>query len=497
MTDLPGHAGVAIVGSGFSGLGAAIRLKQDGIHDFVILERAGDLGGTWRDNTYPGCQCDVPSHLYSFSFAPNPNWSRTFSEQAEIWDYLREVAEKHGLMPHIRYHHEVQDAAWDDDGGVWRIQTSRGALSADVLITGVGGLSDPKLPDIAGIESFEGAAFHSAQWNHDHDVRGEKVAVIGTGASSIQIVPSIQPQVERLLVVQRTAPWIVPTRDRPLTRIERLVYRAFPPAQLAMRALIYWARELFVIAFMRPREGGPNERLARRHLEKQVKDPELRAKLTPNYRMGCKRILLSNDYYPALQRPNAELLTGGIREIRPHSIVDGDGVEHEVDTIIFGTGFHVTDMPVADWVRGRDGRALAEVWEGSPQAYLGTTVAGFPNLFMLTGPNTGLGHNSIVFMIESQLNYVMEAVRFMRSRSLEAVEVREHSQVAYNEELQSNMEGTVWTSGGCASWYIDSKGKNSTLWPGFTWPFRQRTRHFDPAHYVLRSAEREREPVAA
>jgi cation diffusion facilitator CzcD-associated flavoprotein CzcO len=427
----------------------------------------------------------------------NPEWSETYSLHDEIWEYLRRTAKRYGVTDRIRFGHEVLDATWNEEHGRWHLKTAGGELTADALILGNGPLAEPRLPDIPGIESFRGTAFHSAQWPSEHDVTGERVAVIGTGASAIQIVPAVQPKVRHLTVFQRTAPWVIPHRNRPLKGWERTLYRLFPPAQLAMRALIYWARELFVIAFMHPREGGPNERLARRHLEKQVTDPELRAKLTPNYRMGCKRILLSNDYYPALQQPNVELLTGGIREVRPHSIVDGHGVEHEVDTIVFGTGFHVTDMPVADWVRGRDGRALAEVWEGSPQAYLGTTVAGFPNLFMLTGPNTGLGHNSIVFMIESQLNYVMEALRFMRSRSLEAVEVRQDSQAAYNEELQSNMEGTVWTSGGCASWYIDSKGKNSTLWPGFTWPFRQRTRHFDPAHYVLRSAEREREPIAA
>jgi cation diffusion facilitator CzcD-associated flavoprotein CzcO len=327
--------------------------------------------------------------------------------------------------------------------------------------------------------------FHSARWNHAHRLEGERVGVIGTGASAIQFVPEIQPRVGSLRLFQRTPPWIVPSRDRAVSRAEQAVYRAFPPAQLAMRAGIYWARELFVIGFMHPRAESPGERMARRHLDSQVLDPELRAKLTPNYRMGCKRVLISDDYYPALQQPNVELVTEGIREITAEGILTADGRLHELDTIILGTGFHVTDMPVGNWVRGADGRTLADVWLGSPQAYLGASVAGFPNLFLLVGPNTGLGHNSIVFMIESQLNHVSGCLRFMRRHGLHTFEVRQRVQERFNARIQRRLQGTVWNSGGCASWYIDENGKNTTIWPGFTWRFRERTRRFRPDDYQL------------
>ncbi len=497
----PSHHRIAIVGSGFSGLGMAVRLKQEGIHDFVVLERAEDLGGTWRDNTYPGCACDVPSHLYSFSFAPNPDWSRTFSPQPEIWEYLRRVSAEQGVDPHIRYRHEVTAARWDKQAELWQIQTTAGELTADLLVAGAGPLSDPRLPDIPGIDTFEGAIFHSARWDHAHALDGERVAVIGTGASSIQLVPRIQPQVEALHLFQRTPPWIVPHRDRPISRAERLVYRAFPPAQKLVRGLVYWARELFVLPLMKPRDGSMPERIARKHLQEQVSDPGLRARLEPSYRIGCKRILISDEYYPALQQPNVEVVTESISAITPRGIVTADGSERELDTIILGTGFHVTDMPVAEWIYGDDGRSLAEVWHGSPQAYLGAAVAGFPNLFLLVGPNTGLGHNSIVFMIESQLHYLMECLRFMDGRGLHVIEVRDAIQRSYNEEIQSRLQGTVWTSGGCVSWYLDDHGKNTTIWPGSTWPYRRRLRRFQAEDYELRPrgpvARREPEALSA
>jgi cation diffusion facilitator CzcD-associated flavoprotein CzcO len=485
------HHRIAIVGTGFAGLGMAIRLTQDGEQDFVLLERADDIGGTWRDNTYPGCRCDVPSHLYSFSFAPNPNWSSTFSPQSEILDYLKDCAERFGVMQHIRFDTELESASWDDDDGLWRIETSRGAMTADILIAGQGPLSDPSLPEVPGIESFEGTAFHSAQWDHDHDLEGERVAVVGTGASAIQFVPEIQPKAAKLHVFQRTAPWVIPHRNRPLRSWERAIYRLFPPAQLAMRAAIYWARELFVLQFRHRAVGRLLERIPMAHMRKQVKDPALREKLTPDYRIGCKRILPTDEWYPALAQPNVEVVAEGITEIRPHSVVAADGTEREVDTIIFGTGFHVTDVPIADRIEGRDGRTLAETWEGSMRAYKGTTVAGYPNLFFLVGPNTGLGHTSIVFMIESQIAYVLDALRAMRRRGAETLEVREEAQAAYNAELDRMTKGTVWVTGGCTSYYIDRNGHNSALWPTYTWPFRRRLREFDVAAYSLGARARE------
>jgi cation diffusion facilitator CzcD-associated flavoprotein CzcO len=502
-----GHYRVAIVGSGFSGLGTAIRLKQEGIEDFVVLERAETLGGTWRENTYPGCACDVPSHLYSFSFAPNPEWSRTFSRQPEIWAYLRRVAREHGIDAHIRYRHEVTRASWDAERELWQVETSAGELTATMLVVGAGPLAEPKLPEIEGIEDFEGEIFHSARWDHGHSLEGERVAVIGTGASSIQLIPQIQPKVGKLHVFQRTPPWVTPQRDRPIKGWEQRLYRAFPLAQRLVRGAIYAARELFVIPLMRPREGSPPERIARRHLRAQVADAQLRARLEPDYRIGCKRILISDSYYPALQAPNAELVTDAIAKIAPRGIVTADGTERELDTIVLGTGFYVADPPFAELIHDGAGRSLTEVWAGNPQAYLGATVSGFPNLFVLVGPNTGLGHNSIVFMIESQLDHLIAGLRYMQQRGLEVIEVREQVQRSYDEELQRRLQGTVWESGGCASWYRNAQGKNTTIWPGSTWPFRRRLRHFEPGDYTLRprrssgaaasGAEQRAQPAAA
>jgi cation diffusion facilitator CzcD-associated flavoprotein CzcO len=482
------HHRVAIVGSGFSGIGMATRLLRDGERDFVVLERAGDVGGTWRDNTYPGCRCDVPSHLYSFSFAPNPGWSSTFSPQPEILDYLRGVARRFGVMPHVRLNTELESAEWDEAAGRWRIETSQGPLTAEVLVCGQGPLSEPRLPGVPGLATFEGKTFHSAAWDHEHDLTGERVAVVGTGASAIQFVPEIQPRVGRLHLFQRTPPWVIPHPNRRLSRLERALYARLPLAQLAMRAGIYWARESFVLQFRHRRVRRWASKVALRQLRAQVKDSELRRRLTPRYEIGCKRILPTDEWYPAVTRPNVEVIDQALAEVRPRSVVAADGTEREVDTIVFGTGFLVTDIPIAGMVRGRHGRTLADVWDGSPEAYKGAAVAGFPNLFLLVGPNTGLGHNSIVFMIESQVEYVGDALATMRRRGARRVEVRAEAQAGYNHEVQRLTRGTVWVSGGCASYYIDRNGRNSSLWPTFTWPFRRRTREFDEGAYVLAAA---------
>lgn len=492
---LPAHVRIAIVGSGFAGLGMAIRLRQEGIRDFLVLEKEPDLGGTWWANTYPGAACDVPSHLYSYSFAPNPSWSRSFSPQAEILDYLRDCADRFGVRQHIRFRHEVRSLRWDDDASVWHVDTSHGGLTADVVVAGFGPLSVPSLPDIPGLDGFRGTLFHSARWDHDHDLTGERVAVIGTGASAIQFVPEIQPQVGQLHVFQRTPPWVIPRTDRPLKPIENRLFRAVPALQLAARAAIYWGRELYAFGFNDHRRMKVVERMARAHLERQIADPELRAALTPDYTIGCKRILISNDWYPTLTKPNVELVTSRITEVRPHSVVTADGTERPVDTIICGTGFHVTDFPAGRLVFRGDGRSLAEVWDeaGGMEAYKGTTVAGFPNLFLLIGPNTGLGHTSMVFMMESQFAYVLDALRYMRRAGVVAVDVRPDEQARYNDDIQRRLTNTVWNAGGCRSWYLDARGRNTSVWPGFTWRYRQITRRFDPDAYVLRrSATRPR-----
>ena len=493
----PRSVDVAIVGSGFSGLGMAIRLEQEGRHDFVVLERGEEVGGTWESNTYPGCACDIPSHLYSFSFALNPDWSQTYSRQPEIREYLRRCADRFGVRPKIRFRCEVTAASWNDERGRWELDTTDGPLHARVLIAGAGPLFEPKYPELPGLDDFRGALFHSARWDHDFDLAGKRVAVIGTGASAIQFVPEIQPEVERLHVFQRTPPWVVPSSNRPVTSWERRLYRALPPAQRAVRAFTYAIREILVLGFVkRPRLMRPVERLARRHMEEQISDPALLERVRPDYSIGCKRILPSNGWYPALGKPNVELVTDGITEVRANSIVGADGVEREVDAIVLGTGFHVTDMPIAQVVRGRAGRSLDDIWRGSPRAHRGSTVAGFPNLFLLLGPNTGLGHNSMVYMIESQISYVLDALRTMQTEDVTTVDVRPEVERAYNAAIDERMQGTVWNTG-CSSWYFDSTGRNGAIWPDWTWRFRQRTSRFDAANYELSSTAETRAQVAA
>jgi cation diffusion facilitator CzcD-associated flavoprotein CzcO len=473
---------VAIIGSGFSGIGLAIRLKQDGVEDFVVLERNEGVGGTWWANTYPGCACDVPSHLYSFSFAPNPDWTRTYSRQPEIREYLRRVVEEHGVTPYIRLNTEVRGARWDEDH--WEIETSQGPITAKVLVSAAGPLVEPKLPDFPGLERFQGPAFHSARWDHSMSLKGKRVAAVGTGASAIQFVPKIAPEVEQLHVFQRTPPWVMPHSSRPITRTERRLYRLFPPLQRLVRGGIYTARELLVLGFVkRPPAMRLLERVSRKHMARSL-PPELMEKATPDYRLGCKRILPSNDWYPALARDNVELVTDAVTEVRERSIVTADGTEREVDAIVFGTGFHVVDMPIGQMVTGREGRTLADVWKGSPRAHLGCTVPGFPNLFILLGPNTGLGHSSMVYMLESQLAFVIGALREMRARNAAIVEVRDDVVEKYNAEIQARLQSTVWNTG-CQSWYLDAQGRNPTLWPDWTWRFRLLTAHFDPSEYFV------------
>jgi cation diffusion facilitator CzcD-associated flavoprotein CzcO len=480
------HFQIAILGAGFGGLGMAIRLKQAGIGDFVVLERDTDVGGTWWANTYPGCQCDIPSHLYSYSFAPNPDWTRTYPLQEELGRYARDCAERFGVTDHIRLGCEVTGAQWDEADGVWRIETPQGPLSAEVLVSAQGFLSAPKVPDLPGLDRFAGRAFHTASWDHEVDLAGQRVAVVGTGASAIQAVPAIQPVVGQLEVFQRTPPWVMPHRDRPITDFERRLYRRVPALQRLVRAGVYFSRELVVPGLVNDiRLMKALQRVALRHMENQVPDPALRARLVPSYVLGCKRILPSNEWYPALQQPNVELVTEGIREIVPKGIVTEDGELHELDTIVFATGFHVTDIPFAHLIRRADGVSMADAWDGSAQAYLGTAVAGFPNFFFITGPNTGLGHNSLLFMIEAQLTYLIDALKTMRTRRATRIEIRRDVLEAYNAQLQSRLTHSVWNVGGCSSWYLDANGKNTTIWPYFTWRFWWKTRRFDPAPYEL------------
>ncbi len=491
---------VAIVGAGFGGLGMAIRLKQSGTDDFVVFERDAEVGGTWWANTYPGCQCDIPSHLYSYSFAPNSEWTRTYPLQREIREYLRDCSDRFGIRDHIRFECPVERAEWDDEEGVWQIDTPDGRFSAQVLIGAPGPLSEPSIPSLPGFADFRGVAFHTAQWDHSQDLTGRNVAVVGTGASAIQTVPEIQPLVNRLTIFQRTAPWVVPHRDRPITDFERRLYRRVPAAQKAVRTTVYLSRELLVTGLVyRPPLMNTVQKMAEGHLAKQVPDEALRAMLTPNYVIGCKRILPSNKWYPAITQPNVEVVPSGVTSFTPDGVLAADGSTREVDTVIFATGFHVTETAFATVVRGRGGVPLSEVWDGSPQAYRGATIPDFPNLFLLVGPNTGLGHNSVVFMIEAQLNYLMGALEAMERRGAGRIEVRRDAYDAYNEHVQARLDRTVWNTGGCASWYIDRNGRNSTIWPDFTWRFWEQTRRFDEPAYLLGTQARAdaSEPVAA
>ncbi|KAA9161365.1 NAD(P)/FAD-dependent oxidoreductase [Amycolatopsis acidicola] len=482
------ETGVIIVGTGFSGLGMAIQLRKQGREDFVILEKAHEVGGTWRDNTYPGCACDIQSHMYSFSFEQNPNWTRSFSPQPEIWDYLRGVAKKYDLYRFIRFGQEMTGARWDSDEHRWHVATRGGDEFAGThLVNGVGALHLPQTPDLKGIENFEGEKFHSARWNHDYDLRGKRVAVVGTGASAIQFVPAIAPDVERLTLFQRTPPWVMPKPDHAMPEWAKNLFDKVPGVQRAYRSLLYWMLEARAVGF----NGHPGvmkigQLLAKSNIDRAVSDPELRAKLTPDYVMGCKRVLISNDYYPALARDNVDVVTDGVAEVKAHSIVDTAGVEHEVDAIIFGTGFHVTDAFDNLDIIGEDGRNLSKEWAGEGmQTHLGITVAGFPNLFFLLGPNTGLGHNSVVFMIESQIRYIAEAIRLVEEKDAHALVPRTDVQTRFNDEIQRKLNKGVWTQGGCQSWYLDSKGVNRTVWPGFTWRYWLNTRKLRPADFEL------------
>lgn len=484
------HVRVAVIGAGFSGLAVGRRLlRHAGITDFVILERADDVGGTWRDNTYPGAACDVPSNLYCFSFAPNPSWSRSFSPGAEIQEYLRRCAREFGLLPHLRTGHDVEAAHWDHAAARWHLATSAGPFTADVVIAGAGPLTEPAIPPLPGLDEFAGHVFHSARWDHDHDLTGRHVAVIGTGASSIQFVPAIRPRVAHLDVYQRSAPWIMPRHDRPLPQWQRDLYRRVPAVQRVVREGLFWQREATLGVFLGPRESFTKLATGKAlgHLHAQVADAGLRERLTPDHRFGCKRVLLSNDYYPALTRPEVEVVTSAIRAVRPGGLVTADGVERRADTIVFGTGFRAAQPPIARLVTGRDGRVLSEVWAEGMAAHQGAMVAGFPNLFLVIGPGTGLGHSSMTVVIEAQARYAVDAVRRMDAHGIADVEVSAHAQDAYNAWLAERMARTVWTTGGCTSWYMDERnGRVTALWPGSLSRFKRMNRRFSPAGHRAR-----------
>ncbi|TGN02888.1 flavin-containing monooxygenase [Leptospira dzoumogneensis] len=479
---------IAIVGTGFGGLCAAIQLKKNGFHNFVIYEKSNSVGGTWRENTYPGAACDVPSHLYSFSFEPNPDWPRKYSAQPEILSYLKHCAEKYGILPHIRFGIEIKSADWDDTSRVWKIKTSQNeTLEHDVFISAVGQLNRPALPSIKGLESFKGRIFHSANWDPSYNFSGKKVAAIGTGASAIQFIPQIVNQGAEVTVFQRTAPWVVPKPDRKYFGFEKFLFKYLPGLRLLHRFQIYMWNEIRMIAFQKNNHANKIVKwMSLSHMKKFVKDPELRKILTPDYPAGCKRILLSNDYYEALAKPNTKVLSESIQEANPEGIVTKDGLK-KFDAIVFGTGFKATEFLSPMKVKGTKNRDLNEVWKNGAEAYLGVTVAGFPNFYILYGPNTNLAHNSIVYMIESQVRYLISALNEMNKKGIQALIPKARSMQNYNTSLNKKFDKFVWDTG-CTNWYINASGKNTNNWPGHTYEYSYRTRKIDLSEYEILSA---------
>lgn len=490
MSDSP--LDVLIVGAGFSGICAAIQLKRAGITKILMVDQSRELGGTWQANIYPGAACDVESHVYSFSFEPWPYWSHTFARQPEIFAYMRHCAAKYDLHPHMRLGTRITRAAFDPSAGLWTVwgidqQNNSQEWTARALISAVGGLSRPVWPQVSGLKDFGGPAFHTARWDYSVDLSKARVGVIGTGASAIQVIPAIADRVRHLTVFQRTPPWILPRPDRPIPPAERRLYALFPWLQRLQRARLYCGLEAHAIPFIhQPALMRVAQGWAADWLDVCVPDPSLKKLLTPNYSIGCKRILLSNDYYKTLQRPNVSLVPHGVTQITPTGALDAAQTHHDLDALIFATGFDAAESLSPFAITGLDGADLNQQWAASgAEAFKGTTVSGFPNLFFLMGPNTALGHNSVIIMIEAQTRYAVAAIKTLLDNNLRSINLRPEPQRAYNDALQRKLDRTVWASG-CKSWYRTSTGKNTTLWPGFTWTFALQTRRFDPQHYDLK-----------
>ncbi|XID74106.1 flavin-containing monooxygenase [Alkanindiges sp. WGS2144] len=475
-----------IIGAGFGGLGMAIRLLQEGRKDFVILEKASNVGGTWRENTYPGAACDVQSHMYSFSFAPKTDWSKRYAERPEIYNYIQETTEKFGLRPYIRFNVDVTGAAFDEPTARWTLNLKDGSsIVAKFVILASGPLHVPQIPDYKGMDKFKGKIFHSAQWDHDYDLTGKKVASIGTGGSAIQYIPEIAPIVEQLDVYQRTPAWVIPRDERKYGMLDKKLFEKLPLARKLHRARLYWSNESRVAPIFHPKVMATAQKGIELFIRYQIKDKELAKKLTPNYVMGCKRILISNKYYPAFTRKNVNLILDSIQEFTETGIITKDGKHREADCVILGTGFivdpriYMKDFPCT----GLDGRNLMDDWKDGAEAYYGVSVNGYPNLFQLVGPNTALGHNSIIFMIEAQANYILDAIKNVERKGADYLDVKSEVQAEFNEKIQEKLVGTVWQNGGCVSWYQQADGKNFTIWPGYTWRYWLETRKIKPGAY--------------
>jgi|TARA_R110002073_G_scaffold68403_1_gene169997 cation diffusion facilitator CzcD-associated flavoprotein CzcO len=479
-------ASVIIIGAGFAGLGMAIRLQQAGVTDIVILERANDVGGTWRDNQYPGAACDIPSNLYSYSFAPNPDWSRSFSGSGEILDYIHHLMKEFQLQRYVRCGKNVVDVIFDEKSALWKATTSEGEVfTGRAAVMAQGPLSNAGFPDIDGIEDFKGHKIHSARWDHDYDFRGKKVAVIGTGASAIQIIPELVKEVDHLTVFQRTPGWVMPRPDFETPDWNKKLFRKMPAAQAALRQALFLAHESMALAVI---WSSPLTRLAERlgrwHLRNQVKDKWLRRQLSPSYRIGCKRVLVSNEYYPALQRKNCKLITWPMYKISQKGIRTVEGVEHQFDCIVFATGFEVSNAGTPFPVKGLGGRLLDDEWSGGAQAYKSINVAGYPNLFFMFGPNSGPGHNSALVYMESQLDYAVKGIKKILDGDLRTLDVKPKAQTQHNNAIQKRLAKTNWNSG-CMSWYLTADGFNATMYPGFATQYANQMKTFEEDDYMV------------
>jgi cation diffusion facilitator CzcD-associated flavoprotein CzcO len=476
---------IAVVGGGFGGVGAITMLHRAGYHDVTVFERGERIGGVWHHNTYPGAACDVPSHLYEFSFAPNPRWSRRFAPQAEIQAYLEDVARRHGVLARIRTSTEVQDARWDAERATWVLQTSAGPHEADVLLTACGQLSVPTVPAIPGLDSFDGPAFHTARWRHDVDLAGRRVAVVGTGCSAIQVVPAIQPIVEHIDVYQRSPGWTVPKMDYAYSERAQRLFERFPVLQRLDRATIFAVMELGAMAMTGRRWLLPPFRaVARRQITKAIADPELRAKVTPADEIGCKRLMLTDEWYPTLTRPNVELVADRVAEVTATGVRTEDGTERPADVLVLATGFKSHGFVAPMQIAGADGRTLADAWAQVPRAYLGMSVPGFPNLFLLYGPNTNGGTGSVIYTIEAGMGHVIAALDELARADARAIEVRAEAADAFDRELRAALAGTVWHSG-CTNWYVDENGNDPNQWPWLWSTYRRRTASIEPGTYEL------------
>lgn len=482
---------VIVIGGGFAGLGAAIKLKEAGIHDFILLEKASELGGVWRENTYPGCACDVPSALYSYSFAQNPAWSRVFAGQAEIKQYLQDTAKKYHILPHVHVQHEAETAKWSDADSCWIIQTNHGELRAQFTIMACGPMHEPVIPNIKGLDKFKGEIFHSSRWRHDINLTGKRVAVIGTGASAIQFVPQIQPKVKQLTVFQRTPHWVLPKSDMALPAPVRAMFKLLPLTQQVMRGSVYGIFETLNGGLQSPVAMRKVQLLAEFNIKHGIKDPELRRKVTPSYVIGCKRILQSNEWYPALAQANVDVVAGALSEVKGNTLIGSDGSTREADIIIMGTGFEVAEPPIAQRVYNRFGQSMAAVWQGSPEGYMGTMVADCPNGFLMFGPNIAVSSSAFI-IIEAQLTYIIDALKQALQQGIKTIEPSPARIADFNQRVQEALQSTVWNKGGCSSYFIDRNGRNSTVWPWTTFKMRQQLSRFNLNEYLIDRAPEQR-----